>query len=106
MSGLRALLLDTANRLFEAATDDDVFEGLEAGRFPADHWRAIEENGLADVLLPEAAGRRRRRLRGRDGGGAGGGGVRVAAAPGGDDHRSSAACGCGDSNLRRGRWVC
>ena len=56
MSGLRALLLDTANRLFEAATDDDVFEGVEAGRFPADHWRAIEENGLADVLLPEAAG--------------------------------------------------
>ena len=56
MSGLRALLLDTANRLFEAATEDDVFEGVEAGRFPADHWRAIEENGLADVLLPEAAG--------------------------------------------------
>ena len=56
MSGLRALLLDTASRLFEAATEDDVFEGVEAGRFPADHWRAIEENGLADVLLPEAAG--------------------------------------------------
>ena len=56
MSGPRALLLDTANRLFEAATEDDVFEGVEAGRFPADHWRAIEENGLADVLLPEAAG--------------------------------------------------
>lgn len=56
MSGLRALLLDTANRLFEAATDDDVFEGVGAGRFPADHWRAIEENGLADVLLPESAG--------------------------------------------------
>lgn len=56
MSALRALLLDTANRLFEAATDNDVFEGVEAGRFPADHWRAIEENGLADVLLPESAG--------------------------------------------------
>ncbi len=56
MSGLRALLLESANRLFEAATDDDVFEGVEAGRFPADHWRAIEENGLADVLLPESAG--------------------------------------------------
>jgi len=56
VSGLRALLLDTANRLFEAATDDEVFEGVEAGRFPADHWRAIEENGLADILLPETAG--------------------------------------------------
>lgn len=56
MSGLRALLLDTANRLFEAAAEDDVFERVEAGRFPADHWRAIEENGLADVLLPESAG--------------------------------------------------
>jgi acyl-CoA dehydrogenase len=56
VSGPRALLLDAANRLFEAATDDDVFEGVEAGRFPAAHWRAIEENGLADLLLPEAAG--------------------------------------------------
>ncbi len=56
MSGLRALLLDAANRLFEAATDDEVFAGVEAGRFPADHWRAIEENGLADILLPETAG--------------------------------------------------
>ena len=56
MSGPRALLLDAANRLFEAATGDDVFEGVEAGRFPVAHWRAIEENGLADILLPEAAG--------------------------------------------------
>ncbi len=53
---LRQLLLDTALRLFEAATEDEVFEGVESGRFPVDHWRAIEENGLADMLLPEAAG--------------------------------------------------
>ncbi len=56
MSGLRALLLDTANRLFEAATDDAVFESVEAGRFPAEHWRAVEENGLVDMLLPAEAG--------------------------------------------------
>ena len=56
MSELRQLLLDTAARLFEAATEDDVFEGVEAGRFPVDHWLAIEENGLVDMLLPEEAG--------------------------------------------------
>ena len=56
MSALRQLLLDTAARLFEAATEDEVFEAVESGRFPADHWRAIEENGLADMLLSEEAG--------------------------------------------------
>ena len=56
MSELRQLLLDTAARLFEAATEGDVFESVEAGRFPVDHWLAIEENGLVDVLLPEEAG--------------------------------------------------
>ena len=55
-AALRQLLLNTTSRLFEAATDDDVFEGVEAGCFPAEHWRAIEENGLADMLLPEEAG--------------------------------------------------
>ena len=53
---LRQLLLDTASRLFEAATEDGVFDDVETGRFPAEHWRAIEENGLADMLLPEEAG--------------------------------------------------
>ena len=52
----RQLLLDTAFRLFEAATEDEVFEGVEAGRFPVDHWLMIEENGLVDMLLPEGAG--------------------------------------------------
>ena len=56
MSELRQLLLDTASRLFEAATEDAVFESVEAGRFPAEHWRAVEENGLVDMLLPEEAG--------------------------------------------------
>ena len=56
MSALRQLLLDTAIRLFEAATEDEVFEGVESGMFPVDHWRAIEENGLVDMLLPEEAG--------------------------------------------------
>ena len=53
---LRQLLLDTASRLFEAATEDAVFESVEAGRFPAEHWRAVEENGLMDMLLPAEAG--------------------------------------------------
>ena len=52
----RQLLLDTAFRLFEAATEDEVFEGVEVGLFPADHWLMIEENGLVDMLLPEGAG--------------------------------------------------
>ena len=56
MSEMRQLLLDTAFRLFEAATEDEVFDGVDAGRFPADHWRAIEENGLVDMLLPEESG--------------------------------------------------
>ncbi len=56
MSELRQLLLDTAARLFEAATEDEVFEGVEAGRFPVDHWLMIEENGLVDMLLPEGDG--------------------------------------------------
>ncbi len=53
---LRQLLLETAARLFEAATEDEVFEGVEVGLFPAQHWRSIEENGLVDMLLPEEAG--------------------------------------------------
>lgn len=53
---LRQLLLDTASRLFEAATEDEVFDAVEEGRFPGSHWRRIEENGLVDVLLPEEAG--------------------------------------------------
>lgn len=53
---LRQLLLDTAVRLFEAASEDDVFAAVEEGRFPESHWRAIEENGLVDMLLPEEVG--------------------------------------------------
>ncbi len=56
MSEVRQLLLDTAVRLFEAASEDGVFEAVEEGRFPESHWRAIEENGLVDMLLPEEAG--------------------------------------------------
>lgn len=53
---LRQLLLDTAFRLFEAATEDQVFDAVEQGNFPGSHWRTIEENGLIEVLLPEEAG--------------------------------------------------
>ncbi len=56
MSDLRQLLLDAAARLFEAASEDEVFEAVEEGRFPVSHWRAIEENGLVDILLPEEDG--------------------------------------------------
>ncbi len=56
MSEMRQLLLDTAVRLFEAASEDTVFEAVEEGRFPESHWRAIEANGLVDMLLPEEAG--------------------------------------------------
>ncbi len=56
MSEMRQLLLGTAARLFEAASEDGVFEAVEEGRFPASHWRTIEENGLTDMLLPEEAG--------------------------------------------------
>lgn len=56
MSEMRQLLLDTAVRLFEVASEDEVFEAVEEGHFPEDHWRAIEENGLVDMLLPEEAG--------------------------------------------------
>ena len=53
---MRQLLLDTTVRLFEAASEDKVFEAVEEGRFPESHWRAIEENGLVDMLLSEEAG--------------------------------------------------
>jgi len=56
VSDLRQLLLETAARLFEAASEDEVFEAVEGGRFPESHWRAIEDNGLVDMLLPEEAG--------------------------------------------------
>ncbi|MCY3927221.1 MAG: acyl-CoA/acyl-ACP dehydrogenase [Acidobacteria bacterium] len=56
MSEMRQLLLDTAVRLFEAASDDEVFEAVEEGRFPESHWRTIEDNGLVDMLLPEEDG--------------------------------------------------
>ncbi|MYJ25713.1 MAG: acyl-CoA dehydrogenase, partial [Holophagales bacterium] len=53
---MRQLLMDTAVRLFEAASMDEVFKAVEEGRLPLSHWRAIEENGLVDMLLPEEAG--------------------------------------------------
>ncbi len=56
MSEMRQLLVDTAVSLFEAASEDEVFDAVEEGRFPAGHWREIEANGLVDMLLPEDAG--------------------------------------------------
>ena len=55
-TAMRQLLLDTAARLFESASEDGVFDAVEEGRFPEAHWRAIEDNGLVDMLLPEEAG--------------------------------------------------
>lgn len=56
MSEIGELVLDTANRLFQAHCDKAVLLAAEAGRFPDALWREIEAAGLGAALVPEAAG--------------------------------------------------
>ncbi|MBO6784486.1 MAG: acyl-CoA/acyl-ACP dehydrogenase [Alphaproteobacteria bacterium] len=51
----RAMVAETAARLF-AAQEDDALAAAETGEWPSALWDAITENGLDRVLVPEAQG--------------------------------------------------
>jgi acyl-CoA dehydrogenase len=55
-SELRTILGDQVNRLLADQVGKDALEGAEAGASQDDLWRAIEENGLPWVLVPEERG--------------------------------------------------
>lgn len=56
MTGERALIAETCDRLFAEHLDAEVFRAAEAGEFPRGLWNAITENGLDRILVPEAQG--------------------------------------------------
>ena len=56
MNGLRQDLLNTVDRICEQRCSKDLRAAAEAGQWPADLWRALEEVGLTKAVLPEAAG--------------------------------------------------
>lgn len=56
MSEIRADLLNTVDRMFDAHCPKPVRESAEAGEWPAALWQALEEVGLDRAVLPEAAG--------------------------------------------------
>ncbi|MEK7360941.1 MAG: acyl-CoA dehydrogenase family protein, partial [Pseudomonadota bacterium] len=56
MSEIRDDLLKTVDRIFDEHCPKAVRESAEAGEWPADLWRALEEIGLDRAALPEAAG--------------------------------------------------
>ena len=55
-SELRTILGDQVNRLLADRVGKAVLEGAEAGASQDELWRAIEENGLPWVLVPEDRG--------------------------------------------------
>lgn len=52
----RALLLDTASRLFAEGAEETLQEQVESGEWPGAFWDAIEDNGLPWALVPVEAG--------------------------------------------------
>jgi acyl-CoA dehydrogenase len=53
---MRGLLLESASRLFSEGFDSDVHERTDGGEWPGELWRAIDDNGLPTVLVPEDRG--------------------------------------------------
>ena len=49
------LVFETADRLFRDHVDKALLDNAETGTWPDALWQAVEENGLADGLLGEAA---------------------------------------------------
>lgn len=56
MNETRTLLGDTIGRIFGDLVTKELLESAERGAWPADLWRALEENGVTLPLVPEAKG--------------------------------------------------
>lgn len=56
MSEMRAILIDTAARLFADLCTDECFEKAEKGTLDEGAWKAIEASGLTRATVPEAIG--------------------------------------------------
>jgi acyl-CoA dehydrogenase len=56
MNETRSLLGDTVGRIFTDLVTKDLLESAERGTWPADLWRALEDNGVTLPLVPEAGG--------------------------------------------------
>lgn len=50
------MLEETLTRLLSEKVTHDLLRSAETGTWPADLWRALEENGLTRTLVPEALG--------------------------------------------------
>ncbi len=56
MSESTELLLQTAHRIFTDLSTVECVNSLEQGLWAQSLWDALEENGLANALLPMASG--------------------------------------------------
>ena len=56
MSELSGILADQIARLLGDTVSKDLLDKVEQGTWPAELWRALEENGLTQVLVPEDKG--------------------------------------------------
>ena len=56
MNETQTLLAETCARLFTDLVTADSLRAAEAGKWPADLWTALEENGLTRPLVPEDQG--------------------------------------------------
>lgn len=54
MSETRALIAETAERLFRDLATKEVIEAAEQGDWPGDLWSAVEETGLTQALVHDA----------------------------------------------------
>ena len=56
MSEARALIAETASRIFEDAVDAELLASCEAGTWPRALWDAVEETGLTRALVSSGRG--------------------------------------------------
>ncbi len=55
MSGMAEILAESVRDLCRRHCDRALQARIETGHWPADVWRAVEDSGLCDALLPESA---------------------------------------------------
>lgn len=56
MNEFQSILSDSVNRLMGDHVDRALLEAAEQGEFPGTLWRALEENGLTRILVPQEQG--------------------------------------------------
>jgi acyl-CoA dehydrogenase len=53
MSDIRDMITESVNRMFAEMVDTKVFDAAEAGQWPEQLWRAVDEGGFTKVLVAD-----------------------------------------------------